>query len=228
MQQVWPRCCVFCGVDCRDDEPYVCDGCSADLPWLGPACPMCAKPLAVVSAVPCGECQRRPPVFADAAAAFRYVFPVDAAIRRFKFHRRLDYVPAFAAILVALASRYADDVDALLPVPLYWARQFRRGYNQALELCRPLAAATGWPVLNDIRRTRPTSYQSGLPAAERHGNLAGAFVARRSLAARHVLIVDDVMTTGATCAALAAVALEAGAGRVSVLALARAQPGLNA
>lgn len=223
---VWPQMCVFCGVECSDAEDGICEACTADLPWLDSACPRCAAPLP--ARVPCGDCQSEPPVFASALAALRYSFPVDAAIRRLKFHRRLEYAPVLGQALVARAEDRVEDVDALLPVPLNWQRRFARGYNQAFELCRPLAVTTGIPLLTDIRRTRPTPFQSGLPASARKGNVAGAFRARRRINARHVLVVDDVMTTGATCNAVAAAALDAGAERVSVLVLARAQPGLKA
>lgn len=225
-----PRLCVFCGIECGPGEDRVCAACERDLPWLGPHCPRCAEPLpeALLSAAGCGACQISPPPFTVATAPLRYAFPVDAAIRAVKFHRRLEYVPAFAAILHARFAALPADIDALLPVPLHWRRQLRRGFNQALELCAPLAAATGLPMLESIVRVRSTPYQSGLDAARRRRSLRGAFAVRRPLAARHVLIIDDVMTTGATCGELAHAVIGAGASEVSVMALARAvQAGLN-
>ena len=149
-------------------------------------------------------------------------FPVDAAIRQFKFHRTLHYARAFGELLCGAAERLPDDIDALLPVPLHWTRHGVRGFNQAAEMCRPLQRATGLPVLRNVRRLRRTPYQSGLGARERRRNLKGAFVVDGSLAARHVLLVDDVITTGETCSQLASTLRANGIPRVSVLALARA------
>jgi ComF family protein len=219
-----PRCCVFCGVRCLPGEPGCCRGCRADLPWIGAQCAGCAEPLEQPAppGVRCGACQQHPRGFVIACAPLYYRFPVDAAIRALKFHRRLEYAPALAALLMPALPRLPGDVDALLPVPLYWRRQAGRGFNQAAELCRPLQRHTGWPLLHQVQRIRHTGYQSELPAAARRRNLRAAFAATDSVTARHVLIVDEVMTTGTTCRELAAVLHAAGAGKVSVLAVARA------
>lgn len=229
---LFPEACVFCGTECLAGEPAVCAGCSGDLPWLGPHCGRCAGPLEnpADDGRSCGACLTSPPPFERATAVFRYVFPVDAAIRAFKFRKRLDYARAFGPLLACRARNLADsladglaaDVDAVLPVPLYWRRQWRRGYNQAAELARPVAAALDLDCLRGVRRRQPTAYQAGLTAAGRRRNLVGAFAADGRVDAAHVLIVDDVVTTGATCRQLARTVLAAGAGRVSVLALARA------
>lgn len=222
-----PRCCVFCGSACLPGEPDFCRGCSADLPWIGAQCAGCAVPLDKPAApgVRCGACQQNPTGFTAAVAPLHYRFPVDAAIQALKFGRRLEYAPALAAMLVPALERLPDDVDALLPVPLHWQRQARRGFNQAAELCRPLQRHTGWTLLRQVHRVRRTGYQSALGAAARRRNLRAAFAATAAVTARHVLIVDDVMTTGATCRELAAVLRHAGVGKVSVLTVARASAG---
>lgn len=230
MDLLMPRLCVFCGIECGAGEDHFCAGCERELPWLGPHCPRCAEamPGTPVPAAGCGKCQVSPPPFTTATAPLRFAFPIDAAIRAMKFQRRLDYVPAFASILVARFGALPADIDALLPVPLHWRRQLRRGFNQAAELSGALGRSTGLPVLGGIRRVRPTPYQSGLGAAERRQSLRSAFAAAQSLEAGHVLIIDDVMTTGTTCRELAQVVLGAGAAMVSVMALARAgQTGLK-
>lgn len=228
---VMPVACIFCGVECMGGERGICSGCFGDLPWLGPRCGRCAAPLAAMTdeGLDCADCQRSPPPFTAAAAAFHYEFPVDAAIRALKFHRRLDYVPVFGRLLASMAAALPDDIDGVLPVPLHWRRQFRRGYNQAAELARPVARAQGLLLVGGVRRLRPTRYQTGLSATERRLNVEAAFGVRGTLQARHVLIVDDVVTTAATCRQLAQALLAAGAREVSLLAVARAgQAGLNA
>lgn len=154
--------------------------------------------------------------------ALGYSFPVDAAIRRFKFHGRLQYAPAFAEILLHVSNRLPGDVDALLPVPLHRWRHMRRGFNQAVELAAPIARQLGLPLVGNVQRTVATPYQSGLDARQRRRNLKAAFRVRGCIRASHVAIVDDVVTTGATCRQLAAAVLESGAKEVSALALARA------
>ncbi len=219
-----PRCCVFCGTECVPAELFCCSDCAADLPWNEHQCLRCAEPLApaTVANVECGRCQQRPPPYIAAATPLVYMFPVDAAIKRMKFHRGLEYVPAFTPMLEAMLAKLPADIDALLPMPLHWRRHALRGFNQAAELCRPLSRRIGLPMLVNAQRVRFTPYQSGLDASQRRINLRAAFAIRGRLKARHVLIVDDVITTGETSRALAATLLQAGVGRVSVLAVARA------
>ncbi len=221
---IMPIRCVFCGTVCGPGETYCCYGCAAELPWARNRCARCAGPLETSSrdGVDCADCQRRPPPFVAAATPLRYAFPIDAAIKALKFRRRLDYVPAFAPMLAATLSQLPRDIDALLPVPLHWRRHATRGFNQAIELCKPLQKQTGLPVITNACRVRPTLYQSGLDADERRRNLRAAFVIHGSIEARHALIVDDVITTAETCRQLANIVLAAGARKVSVLAIARA------
>ncbi len=219
-----PKRCVFCGVECEHEEGFICIGCAGDLPRIHHACPRCAQPSSTPlrSGINCADCQIRPPPFVAARAPFLYEFPVDAAIKAMKFRRKLFYVPAFGALLESALAELSPDIDALLPVPLHWQRHAIRGFNQARELCKPLRKSTGLPILEAIVRSRPTPYQSGLNAKQRRRNLRRVFEVRSAIHATHVLIVDDVITTGETCRELARVLLRAGVDKVSVLAVARA------
>lgn len=223
-ESIMPLRCVFCGTRCRLAEHRICSGCTADLPRIQHACRRCAAPMAsaVAAGADCGACQARPPLVEATVAPLRYEFPVDAGIKALKFARKLYYAPAFAELLAAERARLPADLDALLPVPLHWRRHAFRGFNQAMELCRPLLARYSLPLLRGVVRRRATPFQSGLAAGERRKNLKNAFVAQRPLAARHVLIVDDVVTTGETTRRLARVLLENGVKKVSVLAVAKA------
>jgi ComF family protein len=158
-------------------------------------------------------------------APYEYAFPIDAAIKALKFRRKLFYAPALAHLLMLSLPAFPDDVDALLPMPLHWRRHGLRGFNQATEIARPIRRATGLPFIRNVVRRRNTPFQSGLTAAQRKRNLKSAFAVKGDLCHRHVLIVDDVITTGETCRQLADVLLGAGVKRVSVLAIARARPG---
>lgn len=219
-----PRRCVFCGLVRAGGEPLICAGCNADLPRAAHQCSACAQSVAteLPDGVVCADCQARPTPFATVAVPFMYEFPIDAAIKMYKFRRRLYYAPAFTELLLPALAALPEDIDALLPVPLHWLRHGIRGFNQAAEICALLQRSTGLPVIRNVRRIRATPYQSGLSARERRRNLRQAFVVRGTITARHALIVDDVITTGETCRQLAGVLHARGVGKVSVLALARA------
>lgn len=190
----------------EQDVP-ICRGCYSDLP--------CAPRTLVPPDAP----------LTFMIAPLEYRFPVDAAIKAWKFRRRLEYTPAFVSLLIEALAALPERPDALLPVPLHWHRQALRGFNQAEELAVPLMRSLGIPVLRNVRRVRHTPPQSGLGAGERRKNLSAAFRTRGQIRARHVLLVDDVVTTGATSSQLANVALQAGAERVSVAAIARSAMG---
>ena len=219
-----PLRCVFCGTPSNRPEGRICGGCRRDLPWIAIACLRCAEPLAVElpCGVTCAACQARPSPIQMTAAPLLYEFPVDAGLKALKFGRRLHYAPAFGGLLVEEMRRFPGDIDALLPVPLHWQRQAFRGFNQALELCRPVARQCGLPIMTGVARRRATPFQSGLAAAQRRKNLRQAFVVRKTPQFRHVLIVDDVVTTGETTRQLAMALIRRGVKKVSVLAVARA------
>lgn len=201
---IMPLRCVFCGTPTRAPERYICIGCNEDLPRIESPPPPTTSP------------------FEYDVAPLEYAFPVDAAIKALKFKRRLFYAPAFAELLCAAAACVPPDIDAVLPVPLHWRRRWFRGFNQAVEIGRPLAKHLSVPLVTSVRRQRATPFQSGLNAKQRARNLKSAFVARGALPYRHVLIIDDVITTGVTMEQVARVVKQAGAGKVSALAVARA------
>jgi ComF family protein len=126
----------------------------------------------------------------------------------------------FLARAVPRDSRY----DVVVPMPLHWKRRWQRGFNQSQLLARVVGRHLGAPVANAIRRRKPTLPQAGLTSAERRKNVAGAFVVskRNLVQGRHVLLIDDVLTTGATAGACASALKRAGARRVTILTVARA------
>lgn len=216
-----PPRCLLCG-DAGHDGLDLCRDCAAELPRNRSCCARCALPLALPAAL-CGRCQRHPPPWQAAWSPFRYGWPLDRLESRFKFSREL----AAGRSLVALWQREARPIELpalIVPVPLHRARLRQRGYNQALELARPLARALGVPLRHDLLlRAHPTAAQSELDAPSRRRNVRGAFaVAPRAVLPRHVTVLDDVMTTGATLAECARVLSRAGVARVDVWALARA------
>ena len=203
-REIMPLRCAFCGTRTRSGERHICAGCDADLPRIASPPPAATSPCAWE------------------VAPLAYEFPVDAAIKAFKFRRKLFYAPALAQLLLAACESLPPDVDAVLPVPLHWRRRWFRGFNQAEELARPVAQHLAAPLLTNVARRRPTRSQSGLNATKRARNLRSAFSVGGKLTSEHVLIVDDVITTGATIHEIARAIRHAGATRVSALAVARA------
>jgi ComF family protein len=224
VEAVVPCRCAFCGLARRNGETLVCPGCDADLPRPRYQCAGCAQTLSapLADGAVCPVCERRPTPFAAIAVPFAYEFPLDAAIRQYKFRRRLWYAPAFAELLLPAFSILPERIDALLPVPLHWLRHGTRGFNQATEICRVLSRRVELPLLRNVYRQRATPYQSASNSRARRRNLKQAFSVRGAINARHVLIVDDVVTTGETCRQLAGLLIANGVDQVSVLAIARA------
>ncbi len=220
--ELLPPRCVFCGADTLVTRASICSGCDRDLVRNWPACSGCALPIPEGIDARCGTCQQGRLPFTVVVAPYAYAFPLDAAIKAFKFRRRLYYAPAFAALLQSATGRLPASVDAVQPVPLHRRRKLFRGFNQAMELAKPVAGALQLPLIDAVRRSRHTPYQSGLPAAERRRNLRDAFRLRGRIDARHVLLVDDVITTATTCRQIAMLLKGHGVSEVSVLALARA------
>jgi ComF family protein len=208
--------CLLCGG--RSAGARVCDGCRADLPWLGEACPQCAGPTR--GGERCGACLARPPHFDLTFAVWRYAFPVDRLVLALKYGQRL----ALAELLGdALAERTGGRrVDAVVPMPLAPPRLAGRGFNQALEIARRAVDRAGAPLAPAwVERVRDTPPQTDLPPAERATNVRGAFACGRALAGATLAVVDDVMTTGATADELARTLKRAGAAHVENWIVAR-------
>lgn len=221
----WP--CVLCGQ--RAGLERVCVGCRADLPWITHACPRCSGPLPPGAAPGlCAACDLALAGLAQVRAALVYEYPVDVLVAAAKFQARRECARALGELLVAGLSRQsfcALPADIIVPVPLHPARLGKRGYNQAVEIARPVAAALRLPLVTRLcRRSRNTEAQSALPGRARHKNLAAAFSVRGSLARSRVLIVDDVVTTGHTLSSLAGSLRRAGAAQVTAWCAARVVP----
>lgn len=243
---LWAPRCLVCS-EAAAGPLDLCRACEAALPWMPEACLACAMPLppaarrlaADAAGAPtwglgacsahapgdrlCSACQHDPPALAETRAAFLYGFPLDRLLPRLKFHRDLAAGRLLAqAMARACGARARPDV--LVPVPLHRARLRQRGYNQALELARPLGRMLGLPVRAGLlQRRRNTTAQSRLDAGARAANLRDAFAVPAHLAPPpHVALVDDVMTTGATLNAAADALQDAGVERVVAWVCARA------
>ncbi|MCL1915827.1 MAG: ComF family protein [Desulfovibrionaceae bacterium] len=201
----------------------ICANCLAGFPWrAAPACPMCGEflPLAEL----CPHCQLSPKPWRQAYFLAAYSGTLRDLVRRIKFNGQLSLAEGLGMLLAVrsgLAEKRAD-YDRITPVPLHPRRQATRGFNQALEIARPLAATLGIPLsFNSLLRVEDTRPQSGLTRKKRAENLRQAFTADDSWQNLRILLVDDVLTTGATLHAAASALLRGGALYVDVAALAR-------
>ena len=240
---LFPAVCPVC--QARSDDPRhrpFCAGCWADLPLLPePGCPVCGQSFPGLGpGLACDACGRRPPPFGFVRAVAAYRDGMRAAIHALKYGGRRAVARPLARLLTeagerrlprpggARAASPRDLVDAVVPVPLHRTRLAERGFNQAELLAAPCAREWGLPLLTrTLIRTRPTQPQTELDSAARRANVAGAFAVARphEVAGRRLLVVDDVLTTGATAAAATRALREGGAAAVGVLVLARVPPG---
>jgi len=222
---LWPARCLVCG-EAGEEARDLCAACSRVLPWQRSACLRCALPLdmdasAADAAPTCGQCLRHPPPLQAVHAACTYEFPIDRLLPRFKFHRDLA-AGRLLAQLMTEAFAPLQRPQGLVALPLHRSRLRARGYDQALELARPLARALQLPLLEGtLRRTRATAPQSELSAPARRRNLHGAFACDGTALPAHVVLVDDVMTTGATLHAAAKALRRAGVARIDAWVCAR-------
>ena len=216
-----PQRCALCaaaaGTSC------LCDACARALAPSMPSCPRCAVPSS--SGATCGRCLAHPPAFDAALAAGLYAFPLDRLVLALKRGADLSIAAAFGALLAraAVAQGAIARVDALVPMPLAVERQRTRGMNQAREIAKALAGATGLPLARGLVRLRHGMPQAALPWRDRLRNVRGAFAAPMTAPfdGLRIALVDDVMTTGATASAAAAALRRAGAARVEAWVVAR-------
>jgi len=222
----FPRLCVFCGqLTDHDSDAVVCDECQGQVEQVvGPLCRQCGAPFPDARGLEelCLACQHEPPPFTRARAPVFYSGPVQEAIHRLKYQRQMVYARPLKEWLTGEAGwELAREADLILPVPLHPRRLRQRGFNQALLLARAFAGVPLAPNL--LIRRRWTEPQVNLDGAARRDNIRDAFAVREpaAVAEKNLLLIDDVLTTGATVSECARVLLAAGAARVEVLTVAR-------
>lgn len=201
----------------------LCAACEAELPTLGNHCRICAEPLPVQGI--CGHCLDAPPDFFRILAPFRYASPLSELITALKHGGDLSAGRTLGALLARHVLDPSQEVfmpQVLLPMPLHWRRLWARGFNQAGEIARVVAADAGIPLRGRLaRRVANTPMQQQLDRRLRQRNLRGAFAAAPACANLHIAVIDDVVTTASSARALATALMGAGAASVQIWCLAR-------
>ncbi|WP_051048839.1 ComF family protein [Rhodopseudomonas sp. B29] len=222
-----PTLCVACREPVAGDG--VCAACWAQLSFIAP--PYCDR-LGIPFVYDPGpgmlsmQAIADPPAYARARAAVRYDDIAKTLVHGLKFHDRTDLAPTMGQWMAHAGKPLLDEADVLVPVPLHWRRGFSRRYNQSGALARAIGKQTGLPVaVEALRRIRPTAHQIGLSRSERAANVQGAFKVaadrKHVIQGRRVVLIDDVLTSGATVDACARALLRAKAASVDVLVFAR-------
>ncbi len=236
---LFPSRCILCQQTiikyAVNQHIEICAECYQFLPHNVHCCAHCALPLSEdmgletvrKSAILCGRCIKQDPQFDYAYSLFRYQDEVIRLVHRLKFGEKISYARSIGELLL---KKMTDELlpeqgepECIIPVPLHNSRLRKRGYNQATEISRLIAKKTDLPIeQNLVLRQRSTLTQTGLKVKQRQKNIKGAFKMTATLNVKHVLIIDDVITTGATVNELAKVLKKSGIERIGVLSIARA------
>lgn len=220
---VFPIICILCG-NYTKTALSICSECSIDLPFITEACELCGIQL-TTSGI-CGACLQTPPPYATTLAVFNYQYPIDKLISRLKFSGNLAVAHAIGEVMARTILPHLNSTnnrpDCIIPIPLHPKRIVERGFNQALEIARPITKATGIPIdFKSCYRKEPTQAQSLIPANERAKNIKNAFAIKKAINYRHVAILDDVVTTGSTVREFAKLLRKNGVEHIQVWCCAR-------
>ncbi|MCW8933098.1 MAG: ComF family protein [Gammaproteobacteria bacterium] len=234
----YPPYCQLCG-NTRNlqFEGQLCVACAADIHINEPACRICAVPLTTAGITAgltaesladiCMQCIKTPPVYDTSWSPFVYAQPLEWMIQQLKFNAKLNYAALLSALMQANLPRYIYEEarpDAIIPMPLHNRRLKQRGFNQSQLLIQPIAKALQLPLdLKSCLRIRDTEHQTGKSARHRQQNIKNAFEFINRKNYQHVVIFDDVVTTGSSVSELSRELKRAGVLRVDVWSLARAE-----
>jgi len=221
---LFPQRCPVCNTDAHDSSALpLCLGCwSSITPYRGPACRQCGLPTISEHTDLCHNCIADPPVFRRAISYGIYEGVLKEAIHLLKFNRHRRLAKPLARLLADLD---LPEADVIVPVPMHIRQLRQREFNQTALIAKHLSRIIDIPLeIDALRKTRETSAQIDVDREERLRNLRKAFAASESVQGRHILLVDDVITTGATVRECARVLAKAGAAEITVMALARSMP----
>ena len=228
-----PSSCVLCNASVKRNIS-LCHACEADLPIISHACKTCGIPLEETQSI-CGQCLNSKPDVDYSISLFHYESPIDYLITELKFSHKLSHAKILGSLLkqhLLNNSLHDSYPEAIIPVPLHKKRLIKRGFNQSLEIAKEVTEALEIPIHNNIvQRDKATQAQSELDLKQRKRNIKGCFKLSNKNemmpAYSHIVIIDDVVTTGATTNELAKVLKLAGVKKVGVWSIARAVLGLR-
>lgn len=202
-----PRICVCCNLISDNRFIDLCGYCKKNLPWLKNRCYKCGSQLKQEESIICGKCNDTPPPYDRLCGLFDYAPPLRGLINRLKFNQQIYPAKFFAQLMMEKIENewYVNKElpEAIIPVPLHVLRQKQRGYNQALEISKPLGIRFRIPVDNNVcLRIKNTLAQARLDKGKRMNNIHDAFVVASDVQYKSVAIIDDVVTTGNTIRSL--------------------------
>lgn len=218
-KDIFKNQCIFC---LDHSNNVVCQLCTEALPKLSTQCPRCAEPNHHGEV--CGHCIKQPPAFDKVICPFVYSGPVQSLVANFKNAARSKGSDLLTDTLNTTITEY--DFDLVIPIPYHWKRLLQRGHNPVRELAITISREQGTPMKDALVRTQHSSNQKQLNRQQRLSNLHGAFTlhskkAKALVANKNILLIDDVLTTGATCNSAALTLKQAGAKSITVACLAR-------
>ncbi|MEQ1635825.1 MAG: ComF family protein [Methylococcales bacterium] len=219
-----PPTCILCnnpGFNHWD----ICYDCYSHLPWAQHQCIRCAVSLPDTSpiSIPCGDCQHQLPAFDSTVAVFKHQHAIRYLITQLKFNAQYKHARLLGLLIAEALSEKTEPPEAIIPMPLHPKRFRERGFNQSIEIAKIIAKQLNLPLLlKHCIRHRDTPHQTGLTRAQRHKNVRNSFMQVKPIPFRHVVILDDVMTTGSTLHELATVLKKSGVERVDAWVCARA------
>jgi len=223
--RLFPYFCSLCG-DKAQAHVAICKECHKQLNYLINRCQQCALPLPESTEINiCGQCQNQPPYFDQSFSLYNYDTPVKQLISGLKFQKKLNLARLFGTLLgeaIQQTNRH-DLPNCIAPVPLSNKRMKNRGYNQSIEIARPVSKLLSIPLsCNLFKRVRHSPPQSSLNLKSRQKNVCNAFTINEKRLPKHIAIIDDVMTTGATSNELARILKKEGVEKVEIWSIARA------
>jgi ComF family protein len=224
-QTIFPQTCLMCAA-WQGGAYGICQDCLADMPWHNCAqCPQCGLPA--YDNQLCGHCIQSPPDFDTTHALFRYEFPIQQMLQRYKYSELLTLGETFGNLLADQMAKNNLGLmpDLITPMPLHPQRLQTRSFNQSLEMARVVSKKLGIKLNQNIcQRIKLAPPQASLPLKERVKNMKGAFACTQPLQGQRIAVIDDVMTTGASLNSLAKTLKKAGASRVECWVIARTLP----
>ncbi|MBO4896909.1 MAG: ComF family protein [Clostridia bacterium] len=226
LNSFFPPKCVFCGEPVQSNDFKVCGNCAEKLPYNSNKCKICAMPIDTVYGEKiCVGCRKRKPPYSLAFVPFKYSGEVRRAIIRYKFYGKISYAKTFAALLLIEIKKSNVSFDEITFVPIHFLKYGMRGYNQSELIAKYLSEMMSIPCKKLLKKTKLTKALSKLPKHMRFKTVAGAFSPKNEeyIKNKKILLIDDIITTGATSRECAKVLKKAGAAEIYLGAIARTE-----